>query len=126
MATTDPTQTAQGDPTLVAFCGLYCGACPQYKRGKCPGCAENQKAGWCKIRTCCQDNGYATCAACAQFAQVTDCKKFDNVMSRIFGFIFRSDRPANIARIKAVGVEGYADEMARHGRQSLRRGKRRD
>ncbi|MBN1562535.1 MAG: DUF3795 domain-containing protein, partial [Anaerolineae bacterium] len=116
--------TTSGDPKLVAFCGLYCGACGQYKRGKCPGCAENEKAGWCKIRTCCQENNYATCAACTQFASVTECGKFDNFMSRIFALIFRSNRPANIARIKAAGIETYADEMAAQGRQSLRRGER--
>jgi hypothetical protein len=114
--------TTQGDSKLVAFCGLYCGECGQYKRGRCPGCAENEKAGWCTIRTCCQENGYATCAACTQFAHVSDCRKFDNFMSRIFGLIFRSDRPANIAHIKEVGLETYANEMATRGRQSLRRG----
>jgi hypothetical protein len=116
--------TREGDPYLVAFCGLYCGECGQYKRGKCPGCAENVKAGWCKIRTCCQENGYATCAACTQFSDVHDCRKFDNVMARVFALIFRSDRPAAIARIKEIGVEAYADEMAARGRQTIRRGER--
>lgn len=116
--------TQEGDPRLVAFCGLYCGACRQYQRGKCPGCAGNGKAGWCKIRICCQENGHATCAACAQVADVHACRKFDNVMSRVFGLIFRSDRPANIARIKEIGVEAYANEMATHDRQSIRRGGR--
>ena len=114
--------TREGDPYLVAFCGLYCGECSQYKRGKCPGCAENVKASWCKIRTCCQQNGYATCAACSQFASVRECGKFDNFVSRLFGLIFRSNRPANIARIKAIGVKAYANEMALRGRQSIRRG----
>ena len=116
--------TAKGDPKLVAFCGLYCGECGQYKRGKCLGCAENEKAGWCKIRTCCQENGYTTCAACTQFANIRDCRKFDNFMSRVFGLIFRSDRPANIARIQELGVDAYANEMAARGRQSIRRSER--
>jgi hypothetical protein len=116
--------TREGNPYLVAFCGLYCGECGQYKRDKCPGCAENVKAGWCKIRTCCQENGYATCAACTQFGDVHDCKKFDNVMARMFALIFRSDRPADIARIKEIGVDAYAAEMAARGRQTIRRGER--
>ena len=33
-------------------------------------------------------------------------------MSRVFGLIFRSNRPANIALIKEIGVEAYANEMA--------------
>ena len=114
--------TGENNSNLVAFCGLYCGECGQYKRGKCPGCAENENAGWCQIRACCQEHSLETCAACAEFADVRDCRKFDNFMSRIFGVIFRSDRPANIARIKAIGVEAYASEMATRGRQSIRRG----
>ncbi len=116
--------TREGDPYLVAFCGLYCGECAQYKRGKCPGCAENQKAGWCKIRTCCQENGYTTCAACTQFSDVHDCRKYDNFISRVFGLIFRSDRSANIVRIKEVGVQTYAHEMAARRCQGFRRGER--
>ena len=37
------------DPKLVAYCGLYCGACGAYLRGRCPGCIENYKATWCKV-----------------------------------------------------------------------------
>ena len=44
--------------------------------------------------------------------------------SRVFGLIFHSDRPANIARIKEVGVAAYANEMAAQGRQGFRRGER--
>lgn len=116
--------TQAGNPRLVAFCGLYCGECGKYKQGKCPGCAENSKAGWCKIRLCCQEHGYSTCAACTQFSDVHNCRKFDNFMARVFGLIFRSDRPADIARIKEVGIEGYANEMAARGRQGFRRGER--
>lgn len=34
----------------VAYCGLYCGACQSYTKGKCPGCDANEKATWCEIR----------------------------------------------------------------------------
>ncbi|MBN1202055.1 MAG: DUF3795 domain-containing protein [Anaerolineae bacterium] len=112
----------ESDPKLVAFCGLYCGSCGRYKRGKCPGCAGNEKASWCQIRVCCLENGYSTCAACAQFDSVRDCRKFDNFMARLFSFVFRSDRPASVARIKAIGVEAYADEMTTSGKMSIRRG----
>jgi len=27
------------DEKLVAKCGLYCGACGAYLKGRCPGCA---------------------------------------------------------------------------------------
>jgi hypothetical protein len=114
----------EGDPRLVGCCGLYCGECGVYKRGRCPGCAENENAGWCKVRTCCLEHDYGSCADCAQFAVVRDCRKFNNFIARLFGFVFRSDREANIARIKAVGRAAFAEEMATRGRQSLRRGPR--
>ena len=109
------------DPKLVAYCGLYCGACGRYQKGKCPGCAENQKAGWCKIRSCCMEHEYSTCADCQTHEAVTDCAKFDNFMARLFGLIFRSNRPACITRIKELGTEAYAQEMAEAGLQSIRR-----
>jgi hypothetical protein len=28
---------------LVAYCGLYCGACRAYRMDKCPGCHDNEK-----------------------------------------------------------------------------------
>lgn len=111
----------KNDPKLVAFCGLYCAACGKYQKEKCAGCAENSKATWCKLRSCCLENGYTTCADCEEFGDPRECAKFNNFMSRIFGFIFRSDRPACIDRIKAVGVEAYAEEMSKKGLQSIKR-----
>ena len=32
------------NPEKIAFCGLYCGACRQYLKEKCPGCRKNEKA----------------------------------------------------------------------------------
>jgi hypothetical protein len=32
------------DKNLVAYCGLYCGACNKYLDGKCPGCQKNKKS----------------------------------------------------------------------------------
>ena len=49
-------------PDLVAYCGLYCGACKRYRMEKCPGCRENEKAAWCKVRACCRGNHYSSCA----------------------------------------------------------------
>ncbi len=36
------------DPKLVAYCGLYCGACKRYLQEKCPGwtfddCTQSKK-----------------------------------------------------------------------------------
>ena len=97
---------------LVAYCGLYCGACRKYMSDKCPGCRENSKATWCKIRPCCVDRDIASCADCTEFDRASDCKKFNNLIARLFSLIFRSDRQACIDLIKKKGYEEFAREMA--------------
>lgn len=108
------------DAGLVAYCGLYCGACGKYLKGKCPGCHDNVKATWCKVRSCCAEKGYASCANCAAFQDPAECKKFNNVISKVVGFVLRSDRRACILQIKKMGVLGHAENMASNKRQSLR------
>ena len=109
------------DKNLVAYCGLYCGACGRYLSDKCPGCQKNDKAAWCQIRKCCQENKYFSCADCHFFSNVRDCKKFNNFISKIFAFIFRSDRSACVKRIKEVGCEKYAEEMTAKKMQSIKK-----
>ena len=109
------------DEKLVARCGLYCGACRSYLKGKCPGCRGNDKATWCTVRSCCAGQGIATCAECAEFTDPKACGKYDNFMSRLFGFVFRSDRAACIAQIRRLGLAGHARAMAELQRQSLPR-----
>jgi hypothetical protein len=109
------------DPKLVAYCGLFCGACGAYLKGRCPGCTENVKATWCKVRTCCMEAGHASCADCRKFAEAMDCRKFNNLISKIFGLLFRSDRGACVRQIKAVGLAGHAEKMAAAKSQTIRR-----
>lgn len=109
------------DAALVAFCGLYCGACRAYLSERCPGCKKNTKAAWCKIRTCCIGSKYATCADCVDFSEVNDCKKFNNVISKIFALIFRSNRKACIEQIRAKGIGKHAELMTAARSHSLRR-----
>jgi hypothetical protein len=109
------------DKELVAYCGLYCGACGAYLRGRCPGCHKNEKATWCKLRLCCIEKKRTTCADCTDFSDVKQCGKYHNIISRVIGFLFRSNRPACIARIKKIGPEAFAKEMASKKAQSLPR-----
>ena len=106
---------------LVAHCGLYCGACRSYLKETCPGCHENEKASWCTVRSCCRDRHIATCAECADFPDVRECKKYHNVVSRLFGFVFRSDRAACIAQVRDQGLAGHAARMAERGLHTIRR-----
>lgn len=108
-------------PEMVAYCGLYCGACKKHLSGHCKGCHENAKATWCTVRSCCIDKNTKSCAECTEHANPNDCKKFNNLMSRLFGFVFKSDRAACIAQIKRVGIDGHAAIMAREGNHSIKR-----
>jgi hypothetical protein len=109
------------DENLVAYCGLYCGACGAYLKEKCPGCRENTKATWCKVRTCCAGNGYGSCGDCREFSDARECGKVNNFVSRIFSLIFRSDRPAGIRFIREKGRKAFAEEMATRKTQTIKR-----
>lgn len=100
------------DAALVAYCGLYCGSCGNHLKGKCPGCAGNEKTGWCKVRTCCIGNTYKSCADCRQMPDNLDCGKFNNIISKLFALFMRSDRPACTRAIKEKGSDAYARDMA--------------
>ena len=109
------------DVNLIACCGLYCGACGAYRRGRCPGCRENQKASWCGVRRCCRETNRSTCADCAEHADPRDCKQYNHWIARLFGWVFRSDRRACILQIRQLGPQGHAETMAAQQRQSLPR-----
>ncbi|MFZ5867269.1 MAG: DUF3795 domain-containing protein [Thermodesulfobacteriota bacterium] len=109
------------NPGLVAYCGLYCGACRAYLKEGCPGCHDNQKASWCKIRSCCIDEGLATCVDCKQFSDPNDCKKFNNVVAKVFSLLFRSNRAACLRQVRDLGIQGHADNMSRLKRPTIRR-----
>ncbi len=105
---------------LLAYCGLYCRNCRTFINGKCPGCMKNSKASWCKIRTCCIDNKYSTCAEC-KTSNPRECKFYNNFISKAFSVLFRSDRPASIEYIKAKGSEAYISLMIDQNRQVIKK-----
>jgi hypothetical protein len=106
---------------LVACCGLYCGACRSLLKGRCPGCRDNARAKWCKVRTCCIEHGYASCADCAQHADPDACRRFNNIISKAMGLLFNSNRRACVLRIREVGAAQFAEQMAAQKRPSLPR-----
>jgi hypothetical protein len=115
-------KTITSDAAMVAYCGLYCGACGSYLKGRCPGCHDNKKASWCKVRACCRERAYRTCADCKDHEDPRQCRKHNNVISRIVGIVLNSDRAACIAQIKRIGVQGHADIMTRQRKQTIKRG----
>ena len=109
------------DVALIAACGLYCGTCAKYKNGKCPGCKENSKASWCKIRSCNMEHGYGNCSQC-QVANMNECKKLNNTIGKIFGLIFKTDRLASLQYIKDNSAELYVDRMVAVNQMAIKRG----
>jgi hypothetical protein len=110
------------DKNQIAFCGLYCGSCKSFLAGKCQGCRNNVKATWCKLRACCIDKNYQSCADCDSIGY-RDCKKCNNAMSKLFAFIFNSDRLGCLDRIKMVGYDSYAEEMAEKKMMTIKKKK---
>ena len=109
------------DKNLIAYCGLYCGECGKYKSGKCPGCQKNEKVSWCTVRKCCIENGKVSCADCKVYVSASECKKFNNIFSKLFGFIFGYDRQASINMIKEKGYDAYAQEMVHRGTHCVKK-----
>ena len=66
-------------------------------------------------------NGYTSCADCKQYDDQTNCRMFNNIVAKLFGLIFRSDRAACIRQIKNLGIQGHAEKMATARRQTIRR-----
>lgn len=103
----------------VAFCGLFCSNCSKFKNEKCPGCLKNDKASWCKIRLCCIDNGYSSCADCDKFTDVKQCVTYNNVFARVIEFVTRTDRSLCIQQIRNNGKDFLIDTMLENGKMSL-------
>lgn len=116
-----PTSSTENNPDLVAACGLYCGACRSYLKGKCPGSPPNEKATWCKVRSCCNEKNIASCASCEAHENPNDCKKFNTIFAKFFELVFRSDRVACIRQIREHGLAGHAKIMADKNLQTIKK-----
>jgi hypothetical protein len=90
--------------TRVAACGLFCGNCGKLQRGRCEGCVVQPGLRRCRIRACAFERGFATCAECEE---METCKILNNFISKIFGFIFRSDRMGGLRMIRDEGMEKF-------------------
>jgi len=101
---------------LIAYCGLYCGACPSFTSGKCDGCRSNSaksavvyKA--CQVKPCCVENGFFTCADCTIYASTKECKKYNPLLLKIASWVESSDRSKAIKMIKEKGRAEFAAFM---------------
>ena len=96
---------------VLAYCGLVCSECGAYLKGRCQGCHSEKPINvGCKVKPCAQQRNYSSCAECADFENLADCKKLNNFISKIFGFIFRSNRIGNLNRIRELGLDKFKEE----------------
>ena len=102
---------------VIAHCGLVCSYCGAYLKGKCKGCHSDRPMNrHCKMKACSLSHGYANCAECEEYDNLHDCRKLNNLVANFFGFIFRTNRIANLERIRQVGIERFKEEKRRERR----------
>jgi len=106
--------TEENNKNLVAYCGLYCGSCGSYTKRRCKSCKSGGGFSSCKVRICCEEKNYETCAECKDFQT---CKILNNFISKIFGFIFRTNRLSNLTEIKDKGILVFAEERSKTGKK---------
>ena len=68
------------------------------------------------MKACAIEHKYTTCADCAEFSDLKDCRKLNNLIANFFGFIFRTDRIGNLNRIRKSGIEVFIEEKRREGK----------
>lgn len=106
----------QTQEIVIAYCGLVCSNCGSYLKGKCQGCHSDKPMNRnCKIKACAMDFEYTTCAECVEFADLKECKKLNNLISKFFGLVFGSDRVGGLNHIREIGLDAYAVEKAASG-----------
>ena len=110
---------------LIAYCGLYCKACPSFTSGKCEGCRGNSAKcavvyKSCQVRPCCIENGFSTCADCTKYASTKDCKKYNPLLLKIASRIEGTSRSKGIEMIRANGRSNFASYMEERGWVSVK------
>lgn len=97
--------------TIVAYCGLICSKCGAFIKGKCQGChSEKPMFKNCPVKKCNIEKQFSTCSDCTDFSELKNCKKLNNWISKIIGFIFKTNRIANLCKIKEIGFEKFKAE----------------
>ncbi len=104
--------TIECSEKLIAYCGLYCGACPRHLKGKCPGCHTTTGSNWCKVKPCNSEHGYNGCFECTKFPNVADCTPFNPMIIRLGEWLSHTSRKACIDRIKEQGQTAFTQYMS--------------
>ncbi len=102
--------------SLISYCGFYCGACKKFTDKECEGCKGESAlcaVGYeaCKVRPCCIENGFNTCADCTKYESVKDCKIYNPILIRFGQFITRTNRRKGVEMIKEKGESEFLQFM---------------
>lgn len=127
--TSDELLPANGKRNLIAFCGLYCGACSfrvaaqendrrhlrdmpaRYDAYKdvpmdvCPGCRQDSRDGQCAIRDCARKHGLTDCGQCPDFP----CPRIRSFNDD--GVPHHAESISNLTRLTETGEEAWLREQ---------------
>ena len=101
---------------FIGYCGIYCKKCPAFMSEKCDGCrVDSAKSAVyykkCKVKPCCVENGFLSCADCTIYASTKECKKYNPLLLKFFSWIESSDRSKGIEMIKTKGRAKFVEYM---------------
>jgi len=105
--------------TLFSYCGLFCGNCKRgYARNSDVSklCKNGCGFASCSIRKCAQEKNLESCAECDDYLS---CKLLNSFMSKLFGFIFRSNRIGTLNLIRNSGYDHAADLLKKSGKMTV-------
>ena len=68
------------------------------------------------MKACAIEHKFITCTDCTEFQDFKKCKKLNNLVSNFFGFIFGTNRIANLEQIKKVGIDKFKEEKFADGK----------
>jgi len=112
----ETTKLITANENLISYCGFYCGACPKYLKEECSGCKGESPecaVGYkpCKVKPCCVENKYSSCADCTKHSSVRYCRDYNPLMIRFGQFITRTKRRKGIEMIKEKGASEFMNYM---------------
>ena len=98
----------------IAYCGIICSNCGQFRKGKCQGCASGrQRFSSCPVRKCNIEKKQRNCSECKAFTDYRDCKKIWNFIAKIFHYLFRANRIANLEQMREIGIEQFIADKSK-------------
>ena len=110
--TPSPASGQEPPVAYVGCCGAYCGTCRPLRDGCCRGCklgyrtgARDLSSARCRMKVCCLNKGFETCADCPEF---DSCEVVQGFFGKN-GYKYRKYREAS----EFIRTYGYAEFVAK-------------